>query len=62
MIYSIASRITSQVAFYVPRNTNEKQLIELAGPDGLCEIEPNFLNGRLKALTVYYGDLMNHQD
>ncbi|KAG2217783.1 hypothetical protein INT45_001108 [Circinella minor] len=60
MIYSLASKITPQVAFYVPRNTNEKQLKELAGPNGLCEIEPNFLNGRVKALTVYYGDLVDN--
>ncbi|KAI7860972.1 RNA cap guanine-N2 methyltransferase-domain-containing protein [Circinella umbellata] len=60
MIYSMASKITPQVAFYVPRNTNEKQLKELAGPNGLCEIEPNFLNGRVKALTVYYGDLVDN--
>ncbi|KAG2220654.1 hypothetical protein INT45_008197 [Circinella minor] len=58
-IYSMASNITPRVAYFVPRNTNPQQLAHLAGPKGVCEIEQNYLRGNLKALTVYYGDLVN---
>ncbi|KAL1934860.1 hypothetical protein VTP01DRAFT_7042 [Rhizomucor pusillus] len=58
-LYKIASQITSNVAYYVPRNADLQQLTRLAGPGGICEIEQNYLYGRLKALTVYYGDLVD---
>ena len=60
-IHQIASQITPNVAFFVPRNTDPQQLARLAGPDGTCEIEQNSLHGKTKALTVYYGDLINWQ-
>ncbi|KAG2198527.1 hypothetical protein INT47_008631 [Mucor saturninus] len=60
-IHQIASQITPNVAFFVPRNTNPQQLARLAGPDSTCEIEQNSLQGKIKALTVYYGDLINWQ-
>lgn len=60
-IHQIASQITPNVAFFVPRNTDPDQLAQLAGPESTCEIEQNSLNGKIKALTVYYGDLINWQ-
>lgn len=60
-IHQIASQITPNVAFFVPRNTDPQQLARLAGPDSTCEIEQNSLQGKIKALTVYYGDLINWQ-
>jgi trimethylguanosine synthase len=60
-IHKIASQITPNVAFFVPRNTNPQQLAQLAGPGNTCEIEQNSLNGKIKALTAYYGDLINWQ-
>ncbi|KAI8138776.1 RNA cap guanine-N2 methyltransferase-domain-containing protein [Fennellomyces sp. T-0311] len=59
-IHSIASKITPNVAYFVPRNTDPHQLARLAGPGGVCEIEQNYLRGNLKALTVYYGDLFQY--
>ncbi|KAI9251810.1 RNA cap guanine-N2 methyltransferase-domain-containing protein [Phascolomyces articulosus] len=59
VIHSLASKITPEVAYFMPRNANPQQLAQLAGPKGVCEIEQNFLRGSLKALTVYYGDLAN---
>ncbi|KAI9489149.1 RNA cap guanine-N2 methyltransferase-domain-containing protein [Zychaea mexicana] len=58
-IYSISSKISPHVAYFVPRNTDPQQLARLAGPNGVCEIEQNYLRGNLKALTVYYGGLVN---
>ncbi|KAI9472002.1 MAG: S-adenosyl-L-methionine-dependent methyltransferase [Benjaminiella poitrasii] len=58
-IYQIASQITPHIAYFVPRNTNPQQLARMAGPGNTCEIEQNALNGKVKALTVYYGDLID---
>jgi trimethylguanosine synthase len=58
-IHKLASNITPNVAYFVPRNTDPQQLAALAGVGQTCEIEQNTLYGRLKALTVYYGDLVN---
>ncbi|KAI8090080.1 RNA cap guanine-N2 methyltransferase-domain-containing protein [Gilbertella persicaria] len=59
-IFEIASQITPNVAFFVPRNTDPQQLARLAGPGNTCEIEQNSLRGKVKALTVYYGNLINY--
>ncbi|EPB87649.1 hypothetical protein HMPREF1544_05532 [Mucor circinelloides 1006PhL] len=59
-IHKIASQITPNVAFFVPRNTDPQQLAQLAGPGNTCEIEQNSLNGKIKALTAYYGDLIDY--
>ncbi|KAI8348269.1 RNA cap guanine-N2 methyltransferase-domain-containing protein [Blakeslea trispora] len=58
-IFEIASKITHNIAYFVPRNTDPQQLAQLAGPGNTCEIEQNALRGKVKALTVYYGDLVN---
>ncbi|KAI8391086.1 RNA cap guanine-N2 methyltransferase-domain-containing protein [Radiomyces spectabilis] len=58
-IHQIASQITPNVAYFVPRNTDPHQLCALAGPGQTCEIEQNYLRGNLKAITAYYGDLVN---
>ncbi|RUS34083.1 hypothetical protein BC938DRAFT_482436, partial [Jimgerdemannia flammicorona] len=49
--------ITPDIAYYVPRNTDPRQLASLAGSGGICEVEQNYLRNRLKNLTTYYGDL-----
>ncbi|KAK4515014.1 uncharacterized protein ATC70_002623 [Mucor velutinosus] len=59
-IHKIASSITPNVAFFVPRNTDPQQLAQLAGPGNTCEIEQNSLNGKIKALTAYYGELIDY--
>ncbi|KAI9314261.1 RNA cap guanine-N2 methyltransferase-domain-containing protein [Dichotomocladium elegans] len=57
-IFELASKITPNIAYFVPRNTDPQQLARLAGPSRVCEIEQNYLRGNLKALTAYYGDLV----
>ncbi|SAL97895.1 hypothetical protein [Absidia glauca] len=61
-IFKLASQITPNVAFFVPRNTNPNQLALLAGHGRFCEIEKNHLSGTLKALTAYYGDKLPDWD
>lgn len=50
-----ALSITPNVAVMVPRTVDERQAFELFG---VCEVERNYLAGRLKAKTLYFGDLM----
>ncbi|ESO98940.1 hypothetical protein LOTGIDRAFT_113851 [Lottia gigantea] len=56
-IFKISQKITQNIAFFVPRNTNIDQLTVLAGSGGKVEIEQNILNSKLKTITAYYGDL-----
>ncbi|KAI9269901.1 RNA cap guanine-N2 methyltransferase-domain-containing protein [Sporodiniella umbellata] len=59
-IFQIAYNITPNVAYFVPRNTDPHQLARLAGPGNTCEIQVNSLCYRPKALTAYYGDLLDY--
>lgn len=54
-----ARMVSRNVAMYLPRNSNTQQLTMLAGPNNAVEIEQNFLDRKLIALTAYYGDLLN---
>ncbi|CAJ0594713.1 unnamed protein product [Cylicocyclus nassatus] len=56
-IYTAASKMSPNVAYFLPRNTSVKELIALSGPGGRCEIEQSCLNKKIKTLTVYYGNL-----
>lgn len=58
-LYKISLGITENIAYYVPRNVNTDQLVVLAGPGGQVEIEQNFLDKRLVAVTAYYGELIH---
>ncbi|KAI8992318.1 RNA cap guanine-N2 methyltransferase-domain-containing protein [Pilobolus umbonatus] len=61
-VFNMASQITPNVAYFVPRNTDPHQLASLAGPGNTCEIEQNYLFGNFKAITAYYGNLVNEQE
>ncbi|KAK6730961.1 hypothetical protein RB195_007435 [Necator americanus] len=56
-IYTAARKMSPNIAYFLPRSTSVKQLISLSGPGGRCEIEQSCLNKKIKALTIYYGDL-----
>lgn len=51
-------KVTKNIAVYLPRNSNTKQLAILAGPGNAVEIEQNLLDRKLIALTAYYGNLV----
>ena len=57
-IFDAALKITENIAYYVPKNSNVDQLISLAGPGGQVEIEQNLLNTKVKTVTAYYGELI----
>ena len=56
-----ARRLSPNVCFFVPRNTSVKQLVTVAGAGERgtvkVELEQNLLNGRVKTVTAYFGDL-----
>ena len=54
----MAQKISPNIAYYLPRNTDFAQLRELA-KDGSVEITKNFLYEKCKAITAYYGALAN---
>ena len=49
------STIAENTVYYLPRNTDVTQLIQLAGPGGHVEVEQQVLNRKLKTVTAYYG-------
>ena len=61
-IFEAALEITDNIAYYVPKNTNLDQLISLAGDGGHVEIEQNILNTKVKAVTAYFGDLIQYSE
>uniref|UniRef100_A0A0P5XR90 Trimethylguanosine synthase n=1 Tax=Daphnia magna TaxID=35525 RepID=A0A0P5XR90_9CRUS len=61
-IFKAARRITPNLAYFLPRNTNVDQVIELAASDGKAEIEQNILNNKVKTITAYYGELIRDSE
>lgn len=53
-------KITQDIVMYLPRNSNTNQLAVLAGPKNSVEIEQNFLDRKLIAITAYYGKLVQN--
>jgi len=58
VLVAAARKISKNIALFLPRNSNTKQLAILAGAGKAVEIEQNFLDRKLIALTAYYGDLV----
>ncbi|XP_069126871.1 trimethylguanosine synthase-like isoform X2 [Argopecten irradians] len=61
-IFEVSQKITNNIAFFVPRNSDFEQLTALAGLGGQVEVEQNLLNNKLKTITAYYGDLVLDTD
>lgn len=57
-VFEYSKKLSSNISYFLPRNTPLKQLISLAGPGGKCEIEHSVLNSKIKTLTAYYGNLI----
>ncbi|XP_019057970.1 PREDICTED: trimethylguanosine synthase [Tarenaya hassleriana] len=56
-LFNSAKNIASTVVMFLPRNVDLNQLAELAlssYPSWSLEVEKNYLNGRLKAITAYF--------
>ncbi|OQS04383.1 trimethylguanosine synthase [Thraustotheca clavata] len=55
-LFHLARKITSNIVYFLPRNTSKAQIRSLV-PEETCEFEHNFLNKKLKTITIYCGAL-----
>lgn len=56
-LFEVARLIAPKVVMFLPRNVDVNQLVELAlsaSPPCSLEVERNYLNGKLKAITAYF--------
>ncbi|CAM0949323.1 unnamed protein product [Alopecurus aequalis] len=56
-LFKLATVIASRVVMFLPRNTDLNQLADMClsvDPPWTVEVEKNFLNGKLKAITAYF--------
>lgn len=56
-LFDTAKEIASRLVMFLPRNVDLNQLAELclsAHPPWALEVEKNYLNGKLKAITAYF--------
>ncbi|XP_024930719.3 uncharacterized protein LOC107419946 isoform X6 [Ziziphus jujuba] len=59
LLFHTAREIASRIVMFLPRNVDLNQLAELSlsvSPPWSLEVEKNFLNGKLKAITAYFDD------
>jgi trimethylguanosine synthase len=56
-LFHLVHTITPNIVYFLPRNTSKRQIRELIPREISCEFEHNFLNEKLKTVTVYFGDL-----
>ncbi|KAL7744304.1 hypothetical protein ACLKA6_001697 [Drosophila palustris] len=56
-----ARRLSENVGVFLPRSSNIKQVIALSHVGEQCEVEHNYLDTRLVAITAYYGSLVKSQ-
>lgn len=57
-LMNVSKAITNNIALFLPKNTNTYDIIRQAGEGGSVEIEQNFINKNLIAITAYYNDLI----
>ncbi|KDP38328.1 hypothetical protein JCGZ_04253 [Jatropha curcas] len=64
-LFNTAKKIACRIVMFLPRNVDLNQLAELslsADHPWYLEVEKNFLNGKLKAITAYFSDLTVEAD
>ena len=55
-LLQLALEITENVMIFLPRNSDLQPLTDAVGVP--FEVEQNYLNGKLKSISVYFGLLM----
>ncbi|KAL6594069.1 hypothetical protein ACP70R_048970 [Stipagrostis hirtigluma subsp. patula] len=56
-LFKLGTKIASRVVMFLPRNIDLNQLADMSlsvDPPWKVEVEKNFLNGKLKAITAYF--------
>nr|XP_023016565.1 uncharacterized protein LOC111505903 [Leptinotarsa decemlineata] len=60
-LIAVARKISPKVAAFLPRNSNTCTLVKEAGLGGKVEIQQNFINKKLIAITAYYNELIKEK-
>ena len=58
-MFNLASEITQNIAFFLPRNVDIEQVASLVRAGEKVELEKNILNDKVKTIMAYFGDLVN---
>ncbi|KAL8250692.1 hypothetical protein R6Q59_034385 [Mikania micrantha] len=56
-LFNVAKEVAPRIVMFLPRNVDMDQLAELSlssNPPWTLEVEKNFVNGKLKAITAYF--------
>lgn len=61
-LVEVSRNISENIALFLPRNSSVKQIVKLAGIGNRCEIEHNYLDSRLVAITALYGEQILSQE
>jgi len=56
-LFRIARTVTSNIAYFLPRNALLDELGSLVPSSEGCEVEDQFLNGKLKTRVAYFGSI-----
>jgi trimethylguanosine synthase len=54
-----ANKLTDNCAMFLPRNTPLSAMVELLPIGQQMEVELNVVNEKIKAMTVYFGELQD---
>ena len=60
-LYCLHKLDCENIVYFLPRNSNIEQILYMAGPGGVVELEQNYLGPKLVALSAYYGYNLNDQ-
>ncbi|XP_037816572.1 trimethylguanosine synthase [Lucilia sericata] len=55
-LVATSRNVSENIGLFLPRNSSVKQIVKLAGIGNRCEIEHNYLDSRLVAITALYGE------
>ena len=58
-LFELARRVTKNIVFILPRNINRKQLALLVDEGEMVEIVEGYIEGSVKMVIAYFGDLVN---
>lgn len=57
ILFDTSRKLTKNIAYFLPRNLDIHQAAALVDPTEKVEVEEEWMGSKLKALTLYYGDL-----
>lgn len=58
-LFQLARKTTKNIVFILPRNVDRKQLASLGDPGEVVELVEGRIEGNVKMVIAYFGDLAN---